>query len=60
MMTRRLLKYWRQHFVFEVEREGQRLTTRAGFFEDGTLAEIFLTSSKPGSSVATGEHLETH
>jgi hypothetical protein len=36
---------------FEFDHAGLRFTATAGFYRDGRVAEIFISSSKPGSAV---------
>lgn len=53
MTARRQLPPRRLHEVFEFEHEGQRYTAGYGQFNDGSLAEVFLNSSKSGTALET-------
>ena len=53
MTSRMMLPNRREHFVFEFNSDGIAYTAGAGFFRDGALAELFLTSRKPGSAAGT-------
>ena len=49
--TRRRLSNRREHELIDFEHGGIRYTAGVGRFEDGTLAEIFLTTGKHGTAV---------
>jgi len=49
-MSRRTLPNRRAHEVVDVEHDGQRYTLGVGWFDNGTPAEIFLTSTKIGTA----------
>ena len=51
MPERKHLPNRRQHEVLDFEHGGIRYTAGAGRFEDGGLAEIFLTTAKQGTAV---------
>jgi len=51
MMARERLPNRRGHELFDFEHGGIRYTAGAGRFEDGGLAEIFLTTAKQGTAV---------
>lgn len=53
MTTRSTLPTRREHFVFEFNSDGIGYTAGAGFFNDGSLAELFLSSHRPGSAAGT-------
>ena len=50
-MSRERLPNCRRNESFEFEHAGLRFTLCAGFYRDGRVAEIFLSSHKPGSAV---------
>jgi ribonucleoside-diphosphate reductase alpha chain len=50
-MTRQRLPNRCEHELLTFEHEGIRYTAGVGRFEDGRLAEIFLTTAKHGSAV---------
>jgi hypothetical protein len=50
-MTRERLRNRRRCESFEFSHGGLTFTLGAGFYRDGRIAEIFLSSHKPGSSV---------
>ena len=49
-MTRRTLPNRRAHEVVDVEHEGHWYRVGVGTFEDGRLAEVFITSTKVGTA----------
>ena len=51
MGSRRRLSNRREHELIDFEHGGIRYTAGVGRFEDGTLAEIFLTTGKHGTAV---------
>ena len=51
MTTRQRLSNRREHELIDFEHGGIRYTAGVGRFEDGTLAEIFLTTGKHGTAV---------
>jgi len=53
MIERRRLPDRRQAETFNLEVTGLRYVASAGYFADGTLAEIFISSSKAGSDSDT-------
>jgi hypothetical protein len=50
-MTRERLPNRRQCESFEFSHAGMTFTLATGFYADGRLAEIFLSSNKPGSPI---------
>ena len=50
-MPRRRLPNRREHELFDFEHSGIRYTAGIGRFENGTLAEIFLSTHKHGTAV---------
>jgi len=50
-MSRLRLPNRRRNNSFEFSHAGLRFTLCAGFYRDGRIAEIFLSSHKPGSAV---------
>ena len=50
-MTRERLPNRRRCESFEFKHAGLRFTLSAGFYQDGRIAEIFLSSNKPGTAV---------
>lgn len=53
MTQRRTLPPKRSHAVFNFEHDGLRYTCGVGFFDDGSIGELFLSTDKPGSQAET-------
>ena len=51
-MTRETLPNRRGHEIVTLEHDGFHYHCGAGYFEDGRLAEVFITSPKVGSATA--------
>jgi len=54
-VLRRRLSNRRAHDVLSLVHEGRRYTAGLGYFEDGTLAELFIDSAKTGTDLATAD-----
>jgi hypothetical protein len=51
MTARELLPNRRRNESLEFSHDGLHFTMTAGFYQDGSIAEVFLSSNKPGSPI---------